>query len=190
MEKRPQMAASGASIDLGSDWNVTIGQKPSVRFASLKSWADEEANRYFSGTASYEKSFEVPASFPGPGNRTWIDFGDGQSLDVQPQRNGMRTWYDPPIREAAVIYVNGQKAGALWCPPYKLDVTRFLKTGNNSIRIVVGNTALNFMSGRKLPDYKLLNLRFGERFQPQEMEKILPLPSGLIGTVRITSYGK
>ena len=184
------MPANGASIDLGSNWTVTIGQKSPVRFAGLKSWADEEANRYFSGTASYEKSFEVPASFLGSGNQTLIDFDDGQALDAQPQRNGMRTWYDPPIREAAVIYVNGQKAGALWCPPYKLDVTKFLKAGNNSVKIVVGNTALNFMSGRKLPDYKLLNLRFGERFQPQEMEKIQPLPSGLIGTVRLISSGK
>ena len=116
-----------------------------------------------------------------------IDFGDGKAIDVVPQRNGMRTFYDPPIREAAVIYVNGQKAGSLWCPPYRLDVTRLLKPGSNSVRIVVGNTALNYMSGHRLPDYKLLNLRYGERFQPQEMEKIQPLPSGLIGTVKLVS---
>jgi hypothetical protein len=41
------------------------------------------------------------------------------------------------------------------------------------------------MSGRKLPDYKLLNLRYGERFQAQDMDKIEPLPSGLIGKVSI-----
>lgn len=46
---------------------------------------------------------------------------------------------------------------------------------------------MNYMAGRKLPDYKLLNLRYGERFQPQEMEKIAVLPSGLIGNVRLIS---
>ena len=121
------------------------------------------------------------------GNSAILDFGEGKAIDVVVQRNGMRTFYDPPIREAAEIFVNGQKAGSLWCPPYKVDVTRLMKTGTNSIRVVVGNTALNYMSGRKLPDYKLLNLRFGERFQPQEMEKIQPLPSGLTGSVKLTS---
>ena len=97
----------------------------------------------------------------------------------------MDTCFDPPIREAAVIYVNGQRAGSLWCPPYRLEIAQFLKPGSNNIRILVGNTALNYMAGRKLPDYKLLNLRYGERFQAQDMDKIQPLPSGLIGNVSV-----
>jgi hypothetical protein len=35
-------------------------------------------------------------------------------------RNGMRAMCDPPIREAAVVIINGQRAGAL-LPPYRLD---------------------------------------------------------------------
>ena len=77
----------------------------------------------------------------------------------------MSTYLDAPIKEAAVVYINDQRAGSVWCPPYSLDVTPFLKAGENNIKIVVGNTALNYMAGRKLPDYKLLNLRYGERFQ-------------------------
>src|SRR4029078_6325085 len=94
-------------------------------------------------------------------NSAPLDFGEGTALDVQVLRNGMQTWFDPPIREAAVIYVNGQKAGSLGCPPYKLDIKSLLRIGRNDIRILVGNTALNYMSGRSLPDYKLLNLRYG-----------------------------
>jgi hypothetical protein len=97
----------------------------------------------------------------------------------------MRAWYEPPIRESALIYVNGQPAGSLWSPPYRLDISKFVKDGKNDLRIVVGNTALNHMSGRKLPDYKLLNLRYGERFQPQDMEKIVPIPSGILGGVKL-----
>jgi hypothetical protein len=91
------------------------------------------------------------------------------------------------VKEAAVIYVNDQRAGSVWCPPYSLDVTPFLKAGENKLKIVVGNTALNYMAGRKLPDYKLLNLRYGERFQPQEMDKIQVLPSGLTGNIHLVS---
>ena len=185
--KLPVFAASDAEIDISSDWNVSYGGQPPAKITSLRSWADDEATRYFSGTAAYEKSIQLPAGFLKNGNSAILDFGEGKAIDVVVQRNGMRTFYDPPIREAAEIFVNGQKAGSLWCPPYKVDVTRLMKTGTNSIRVVVGNTALNYMSGRKLPDYKLLNLRFGERFQPQEMEKIQPLPSGLTGSVKLTS---
>ena len=114
-----------------------------------------------------------------------LDFGDGTPLPVTPITNGMQTWYDPPIREAAIVYVNGQRAGSLWVPPYRLDVTRLLKTGPNELKIVVGNTALNYMAGHRLPDYKLLNLRYGERFQPQDMNKIQVLPSGIIGDPKL-----
>jgi hypothetical protein len=77
-------------------------------------------------------------------------------------------------------------AASLWCPPCKLDVTKLVTIGRNDIRVVAGNTALNYMAGRKLPDYKLLNLRYGERFQAQDMDKIQPILSGLLGTPKLT----
>jgi hypothetical protein len=83
------------------------------------------------------------------------------------------------------VYINDQRAGAVWCPPYALDVTKFLRPGANKIKIEVGNTAINYMAGHSLPDYRLLNLRYGERFQPQDMDKIQALPSGLLGPVRL-----
>ena len=123
----------------------------------------------------------IPDSFAALTHLSLLDFGEGTPLEVVNLRNGMQTFYDPPIRESAVVYINGQKAGSLWAAPYKIEVSKLLKPGMNQIRIDVGNTALNFMAGRRLPDYRLLNLRYGERFQPQEMEKIRPEPSGIIG---------
>ena len=38
--------------------------------------------------------------------------------------------------------------------------------------------------GRPLPSYRLLNLRYGERFTPQDMKDLQPLPSGILGPVR------
>jgi len=176
-----------ASIDLNSDWSVAFGPQPPVQIPKLRSWADSEATRYFSGTATYERNVEISDEFLRSGKTIELDLGEPVEIPVQPVRNGMQTWIEPPVREAAVIYVNGQRAGSLWCPPYRLDVTSLLRLGKNSLRIVVGNTALNYMAGRKLPDYKLLNLRYGERFQPQDMDKIQVLPSGLTGSVNLRS---
>jgi len=102
----------------------------------------------------------------------------------------MQTWFDAPVREAAVVYINDRRAGSLWCPPYALDVTGMLRPGENKIRIVVGNLALNYMAGRRLPDYRLLNLRYGERFQAQDMDKVQAVPAGLLGPIRLTATEK
>ena len=78
-----------------------------------------------------------------------------------------------------------QRAGSVWCPPYTVEVTGLLKRGDNKIRILVANTAVNHMAGRSLPDYRLLNQRYGKRFDPQDMDKIQPIPSGLLGPIRL-----
>jgi len=89
------------------------------------------------------------------------------------------------VREAAEVFVNGKRAGVVWHPPYTVDVSAFVKTGKNDLRIVVGNTAINSMAGRALQDYRLLNDRYGERFIPQGMDNLQPLGSGLVGGLRL-----
>src|SRR5262249_49682293 len=59
--------------------------------------------------------------------------------------------------------------------------------GNNHLRILVANSALNYMAGRRLPDYRLLNLRYGERFQAQDMDKVEAIPAGLLGAIRLVA---
>jgi hypothetical protein len=97
----------------------------------------------------------------------------------------MQAWLESPVREAAVVYVNGRRAGSVWCPPYAVQVTGLLKPGVNQLRIEVANLAVNHMAGRRLPDYRLLHLRYGVRFEPQDMDKIQAEPSGLLGPVRL-----
>src|SRR5262249_458306 len=98
---------------------------------------------------------------------------------------GTRAWIDSPIREAAVVLINGQQAGFVWHPPYQLDVTSLLKPGRNHIEIRVANTGINTWSGRSLTDYRLLNVRYGERFVPQDVQNMQPLPSGILGKVQL-----
>jgi hypothetical protein len=81
--------------------------------------------------------------------------------------------------------VNGQRAGVVWRPPYKIDITRYIHEGKNELRIVVGNTAINELAGQALPDYRLLWDRYGMLFVPQDMHDLHPLPSGILGPVTL-----
>jgi hypothetical protein len=186
---QPQAAdvAPARTLDLSAGWKVTferLGQ--SVEMTALKSWTEDEATRYYSGQAVYEKTIAVPESLLQGAHTVALDFGAGTPVEpATGRRPGTRALLESPVREAAVVWVNGQRAGTVWCPPYKLDVAKLLKAGDNAIRIVVGNTAINALAGQSLPDYKLLNLRYGDRFQPQTMDHLQPLPAGILGPVRL-----
>jgi hypothetical protein len=175
-----------AAIDLSSGWQVSFGPegKPKV-LDHLHSWTDDLDTRYFSGTVTYEKNLDVPESMLGKGLAVRLDLGEGQPVPSLNLRAGMQAWLDAPVREAAVVYVNDSRAGSVWCPPYSLDITPFLKKGQNSLKIVVGNLAVNYMAGHSLPDYRLLNLRYGVRFEAQDMDKIKVVPAGLLGPIRL-----
>jgi hypothetical protein len=100
---------------------------------------------------------------------------------------GMRAWYDSPVREAAIVFINGRRAGSLWHPPYQLPVGRFLKRGQNRIVIKVYNTAINAWAAMPPFDYKPLIAKYGDRFQMQDLDQVQPVSSGLLGTIRLVT---
>jgi len=174
-------------IDLSNDWNLRFsGLNQTTHMAALHSWSEEESFKYYSGQVAYEKTIDLPANVSAA-NSLVLDFGVGKPVakpDPLPAFN-LRAYLEGPVREAAEVYVNGQCAGVVWHPPYTIDVTSLLKAGPNELRIVVGNTAINSLASRALPDYRLLNDRYGERFIPQDMDNLQPLPSGLLGGLRL-----
>jgi hypothetical protein len=176
-------------LDLSGGWRVTFGSTGQSKIMeTLSSWIDDESTRWFSGVAVYEKNFSVPDGMLQTGLPLRLDFGAGNALTEVPGRsNGLQSWLEGPVREAAVVYVNGQRAGSVWCPPYCVDVTGLLRRGENKLRILVGNTAVNSMAGKSMPDYRLLNLRYGTRFEPQDMNKLRPETSGLLGPIRLVT---
>ena len=177
--------AAGKRIELSGDWQFRAADVS--KRSTLGSWADDAKLRYYSGTATYMKSVEIPESFVQGGVPLSLDFGEGTPIpipDPLPQNN-MRAYLESPVREAAAVFVNEQLAGYVWHPPFRVDVTRLLKAGENRIRVVVGNTAINELAGTELPNYRLLYSKYGVEFIPQGMEKLKPLPSGILRDVSL-----
>ncbi|MGV7206391.1 glycosyl hydrolase [Oxalobacteraceae bacterium A2-2] len=177
--------------DLGSGWQLSFpgaeGALAQPRtLDKLSSWADDIATRYYSGIGVYTKAVTLDAAqLQG---RVKLDFGPGTPLASTPKvPAGMRAMLDAPIREAAVVYVNGQRAGAVWHPPYQLDVSSLLKPGANKIEVQVANLSINLLAGQDRVDYRLLSARYGKRFEPQDTHLITPRPSGMLGPVRLLS---
>jgi len=96
-----------------------------------------------------------------------------------------RALFDPPIREAAIVSINGQRVASLWHPPYRIDITSLLKSGENRIEVTVYNTAVNEMAGQPPRDFTALNALYGKRFDMQDMDHLQPVPSGLMGPIHL-----
>jgi hypothetical protein len=126
----------------------------------------------------------VPAEFLNRDTSVELDFGEPVAVPSR-RVTGFQVWIESPVREEAEVYVNEQRAGTVWYPPYQLDVTSLLRGGQNELRIVVGNLAVNQMSGRPRPNYRELEARYGERFSVQDIEHLKPVPAGLMGPVRL-----
>jgi hypothetical protein len=175
--------APGETVDLSSGWTVTFPGAASEKWDTLRSWTEVQGRKFYSGTATYERSFQAKSA-----GRYVVDFGAGTVVDPNAGRraaNGMRAWLESPVREAAQVYVNGKLAGSVWKAPFEVDVTGLVKTGENTIRVVVANTALNVLAGSPLPDYKELIAKYGDRFQPQDMQSVQALPGGILGSVKL-----
>ena len=183
----PKAVGIPVEMDISTGWKVTFsGLNLALDYPKLHSWTDDEQTRFYSGEAVYTKSIDIPKAFRTDASEIWLDFGAGTPVEPAPGETlGMRALLESPVRESAIVAVNGSRAGAVWHPPYRVNLHSFLRAGQNELKVIVGNTAMNEMAGRALPDYRLLNLRYGERFTPQDVKDIHPLSSGISGVVKL-----
>jgi glycosyl hydrolase family 106( putative alpha-L-rhamnosidase) len=190
---RPTSVA--AAEDLRSGWTVSYAGAASGATVDLPhSWAEDAARRHYSGTVSYARRVTLPPGFRKPGDRLFLEFGDAKAIEPEPlpsgtlRGNSFAALVAPPIREAATVFVNGRRAGSVWAPPYRVDLTALLRDGANEIRIDVHNTAINRLAeGGHLPDTDALVERYGQRFRLQDLEGLRPLPSGILSVPRIVA---
>jgi hypothetical protein len=180
--------AGAGPVDLSAGWTVAFKDGTSKPVSLPFRWDQDVATRFYSGEAAFKKTVTVTAAQIAAG-QTWLDFGEAKATAAAPGRQAARpvAMVDAPIRDAAEVFVNGKRVGALWTPPYRLDLAGALKAGENTVEVRVTNTAINGLAGRAAPDYRLLNLRYTERFTPQDTANPQPLPSGIFGTVALTN---
>jgi hypothetical protein len=193
----PAVAAL-APMDLSSDWEVTFrdgmilgqlgggGGGKTVRMEKLTSWTDLPGLKNYSGVATYEKKFTASAEMAK--GATVLSFGKSEASNSGRGGNGFVAQLKPPVQDVAVVYVNDKQVGTAWCPPYTVDVSGALKEGENTLRIEVGNTAVNYLAKAGFPNYDLKGIRaeYGSRFDPQGMQLYAqPLASGLTGPIML-----
>ena len=206
-EAKPSPVSGSKLTDLSSDWRVTFTSTGKTEEEpKLTDWTIDPATLHYSGEAVYTRDFTLDSVQPAvvylqvdgggplpmprrPGDAPVLMPNGLPDPRVTRTGPGMHAYFDPPIREAALVTINGRPAGALWHPPYRLDVTSLLKPGVNHIEIRVYNTALNAWSALPPHDYKPLIAKYGDRFQMQDLNQVKPIPSGILGTIHLISEG-
>lgn len=118
------------------DFPPKLGAPASVTMDSLISLSEHATAgvRYFSGTATYSKTFELPAEKMVPGTRWILDLGQVENI--------------------AEVFLNGVQLGILWKPPFAVDITTAAKPGTNHLEVQVTNQWINRLIGdeQEAPD--------------------------------------
>jgi len=180
-----QSLAMPAPLTLKGPWLMTFpedGFAPdSVVINNLISWTlmDDPGIQYFSGIASYHNTFQI--------NRNDILENQAIILDLG------------KVQEVADIYINGKNAGILWCEPFRIEITPYIKAGNNQLKIEVANVWTNRLCGdAKLdPDQRITNTNI-TRLPNAWTYPMETIPnseyelreSGLLGPVEIEFYNR
>jgi hypothetical protein len=128
-------------LTVTNPWKIefppNLGAPPQIEMHSLTSWTTsaDPGVRYFSGTATYVNQFNLPEGWDRSGSTIVLDLGR--------------------VREFAQVTLNGKPLlDILWKPPFKLEVTKALKPGLNTIEIKVTNLWPNRIIGDQQPDSK------------------------------------
>lgn len=127
-------------VILTGPWNVVFppnrGAPDKATFDELTDWSKHtvEGIKYFSGTATYKKEFDVPAAWANSHNlKILLDLGS--------------------VKEIAEVKVNGEDLGILWKPPYLVDIGSEVTAGSNSLEVRVTNLWINRLLGdEQYPD--------------------------------------
>lgn len=183
----------GRCVGLDDGWSVTFpGARPEPVTLPHR-WEDDPAWKSHSGGATYAIDFEVDAALLADDRPILLDLGCSVAFDadriaqnVRPQ--SYRVHVDQPVGEIAEVAVNGRAAGVLWAPPYRLDVTRLLREGPNTLHLVVHNTGANALAGDPDPDRLARSVLddYGRRFEFQDLDRAMDdTRSGLFGPVRL-----
>jgi len=157
-------------IPLSGKWDLHFDPKwggpDKVRIDELKSWIkfEETGIRYYSGTATYLKSF---------------------TLDPKDIKNKLLILDLGNVQEMSSVKINGHQLQVVWSAPFQFDITPFVKAGTNEMEVEVVNLWPNRLIGDgKLPEDKRLTKTNINKFNGPDADSYLR-ESGLLGPVKI-----
>jgi hypothetical protein len=131
--KNQKVARVYESLDITAGWDIgfdpTMGGPKSYHLEKLTSWPelDDDGIKYYSGKAIYSREFSIGEDVLSKNTEAFVAFED--------------------IQEMARVMINGHDCGIVWTPPYKANITPYLKAGKNNIIVEVINTWNNRIVG-------------------------------------------
>jgi len=153
---------------LAGPWQVSFdprwGGPESVEFAELTDWTKraEDGIRFYSGAATYRRTFDLPDSLQSAGRPLVLDLG--------------------VVKQLAEVRLNGRHLGVLWAAPFRVNVSEAIRPAGNALEIEV----VNFWPNRVIGDQSLPEDKRLTRTNVRKLTKDTPLvESGLLGPVQI-----
>ena len=150
------------TVQFDSKWG---GPDQPVTFDTLQDWTKrpEAGIKYYSGTATYRKQFDLASRITDSAGRVFLDLGG--------------------VKNVAEVRLNGKKLGIVWCAPWRIEVSDELKSSGNVLEIDVINLWPNRLIGdSKLPPEKRYTKTNLNKFYLEEHPL---LESGLLGPVTL-----
>jgi len=154
---------------VNNPWTVTFqagrgGPDKPVVFNELSDWSKSNDDRikYFSGTATYSTTFKINKM---PKLPVYIDLGK--------------------VMVMAKVKINGNYVGGVWTAPYRLNITDYIKKGENEVEIeVVNNWRNRLIRDKSIPEEQRITW---QTYSYLNKDSSLQ-SSGLLGPVEIQSY--
>ena len=123
------------AAEITGAWQVQFdpkwgGPKKPVAFATLEDWTKrpEPGIKYFSGTAVYSKTFDVP--------------------DLKSKTKNSKLYLDlGTVHALAEVWLNGKNLGIVWTSPWCVDISSAVKARRNKLEIKVTNVWANRLIG-------------------------------------------
>jgi alpha-L-rhamnosidase len=163
--ERPRFASV---LELKGPWQLSFqpgrGAPAATRYEALHPLSEDTQPgiRYFSGIATYETRFRMPAGLKA-GSALQLDLGR--------------------VGDVAEVWVNDQRVSIAWKPPYRVDISTAVTSGENRLRVRVADLWVNRLIGDAQPGAQKITYTSMPTYLPSA-----PLrPSGLMGPVLILS---
>ena len=155
-------------MEFKGPWTVKFdpqwGGPEAVVFEELEDWTKrpEPGITYYSGTATYQKAFDLPEAVRQGNRRVYLNLGK--------------------VKHLAEVRLNGKELGVVWTAPWQVELTAAMQPTGNRLEIDVVNLWPNRLIGdAALPPAQRFTVTNATAFKKESPL----LPSGLLGPVSV-----